>query len=189
MKEQNIYQLTGCAVMTALMCVLGPMSIPIGPIPVSLTNFAVLLAVYLLGMKGGTVSYVIYLLLGAMGLPVFSGFQGGLAKLAGPTGGFLLGFILTALIAGFVMERFYGHMVITMAGMMAAMLAAYFCCVVWFMIQMQCSVWYALTTCVFPFVLIDVIKILAVIGLGKTIRNAMARAELIFDLRNRTRCR
>lgn len=179
MKKQKVYQLTTCALMTALMCVLGPMSIQIGLIPISLTNFVIFLSVYLLGMRGGTISYLVYLLLGAVGLPVFSGYQGGLAKLAGPTGGFLIGFILTALIAGFVMERSRAHTVITIIGMMAAMLVAYFCCVVWFVIQMQCDIWYALTTCVFPFLLIDMVKILIVTVMGKTIRNALIKAGLL----------
>ena len=59
MKRNKIYQLTTYAMMTALMCVLGPMTIPIGPIPVSLTNFVIFLSVYLLGMKGGTISYLV----------------------------------------------------------------------------------------------------------------------------------
>ncbi len=178
MQKQKIYQLTTCALMTALMCILGPMSIPVGPIPVSLTNFAVFLSVYLLGMKDGTISYLVYLLLGAVGLPVFSGYQGGLAKFAGPTGGYLVGFILAALIAGFVMERFNAHTVITIFGMAAAMLAAYLVGTVWFVLQMQCEVWYALTTCVFPFLLLDVVKILIVSILGKAVRNALIRAGL-----------
>lgn len=178
MQKQKIYQLTTCALMTALMCILGPMSIPVGPIPVSLTNFVVFLSVYLLGMRDGTISYLVYLLLGVVGLPVFSGYQGGLAKFAGPTGGYLIGFILAALIAGFIMERFFAHTVIIILGMAGAMLAAYLFGTVWFVLQMQCEVWYALTTCVFPFLLIDMAKILIVAILGKAIRNALIRAGL-----------
>ncbi len=179
MKKQNIYKLSTCALMTALMCVLGPMSIPIGPIPVSLTNFTIFLAVYLLGMRDGTISYIVYLLLGAVGLPVFSGYQGGMAKIAGPTGGYLASFILTALIAGFIIERFHAHTIIMILGMIVAMLAAYLFGTAWFVLQMQCDIWYALTTCVLPFVLVDVVKILVVTALGKTIRNALAKADLL----------
>ncbi len=179
MKKQKIHQLTACALMTALLCILGPMSIPIGPIPVSLTNFVIFLAVYILGMKGGTISYILYLLLGTVGLPVFSGFQGGLAKLTGPTGGFLIGFIFSAVIAGFVMERSHLRTVPVIIGMIAAMAVAYSCCVIWFCFQMQCDVWYALTTCVFPFVIIDFIKIVIVTIIGKTIRSALKKAGLL----------
>ena len=81
------------AIMTAVMCVLGPLAIPIGPVPISLTTFMVALTVYIFGMKKGMVSYVIYLLLGLVGVPVFTYFTGGVGKVLGPTGGYLVGFI------------------------------------------------------------------------------------------------
>lgn len=177
--RSSIYQLTTCALMAALMCVLGPMSIPIGPIPVSFTNLVIYLAVYLLGMKGAAISYLIYLILGAVGLPVFSGYAGGLAKLAGPTGGYLIGFILMALICGFVMEKSHANAVITIIGMIAATFVAYFFGTVWFVLQMQCDVWYALTVCVFPFVPFDIIKIIIATVLGKLIRNALIKSNLL----------
>lgn len=71
------YRLALIGVMTAILCILGPLSIPLpfSPVPLSLTNFAILLAVFLLGWKWGTVSCGIYLLLGLVGVPVFSGFR------------------------------------------------------------------------------------------------------------------
>ena len=79
----SVRTLARCALMSALLCVLGPFSIPIGPVPVSLGTFAVSLCAMILGGPLGAVSVLVYLLLGAAGLPVFTGFQGGLAKLAG----------------------------------------------------------------------------------------------------------
>ena len=73
----SIRQMAIIALMTALTCILAPMSVPIGAVPISLTNFVVYLAVYLLGAKLGTVSYCIYLLIGLCGLPVFSAYSGG----------------------------------------------------------------------------------------------------------------
>ena len=95
-------QMVLIALMTAVTCVLGPLSIPLpfSPVPISLTNFAIFLAIFVLGMKSGTISFIIYLLLGAIGVPVFSSFRGGLQVLAGPTGGYLIGFIFLALIMG-----------------------------------------------------------------------------------------
>ena len=104
-KKSTVYQLTTCALMAALMCILGPNSVPIGPVPVSLTNLVIYLAVYLLGTKGSTISYIVYLFLGMVGLPVFSGYEGGFGKLAGPTGGYLIGFILMAIVCGIFMEK------------------------------------------------------------------------------------
>ena len=93
-------QMVLIALMTAVTCVLGPLSIPLpfSPVPISLTNFAIFLAIFVLGMKNGTISFIIYLLLGAVGVPVFSSFRGGFQVLAGPTGGYLIGFIFLALI-------------------------------------------------------------------------------------------
>ncbi len=177
--KSTIYRLTTCAIMTALMCILGPMSIPIGPVPVSFTNLVIYLAVCLLGTKGATISYLIYLLLGTVGLPVFSGYAGGLAKLAGPTGGYLIGFILMVLICGIVMKKSHGNTIITIIGMAVATAVAYLFGTVWFVLQMQCSVWYALTVCVFPFLLFDLIKIFVAVGLGKSIRLALFKAKLL----------
>ena len=75
--------MTSTALMTAVTCILGPLAIPIGPVPVSLTPLAVFLSVYILGTKRGTIAYLLYLLIGAVGVPVFSGFTGGVGKLAG----------------------------------------------------------------------------------------------------------
>ena len=97
MKQQTmkIQDLTLIALMAALTCILGPMSItlPFTPVPISFTNLVIYFSIMVIGMKRGTISYLVYLLIGAVGLPVFSGFSGGLAKLAGPTGGYLVGFI------------------------------------------------------------------------------------------------
>ena len=70
-------QLSGTALMTAVMCVLGPLSVPIGAVPISLTNLVICLAAWLLGARLGTLSVLVYLLLGAVGVPVFSGQAGG----------------------------------------------------------------------------------------------------------------
>ena len=80
-KSFTTFQMALIAVMAAITCILGPLSIPIpvSPVPISLTNLAIYLTVCLLGWKFGTISYLIYLLIGIAGLPVFSGFSSGLA--------------------------------------------------------------------------------------------------------------
>ena len=104
-QRSRTYAMAVTALMTAVTCIVAPLSIPIGPVPISLTNFAIYLSLYILGWKKGTVSYLLYLLLGLVGLPVFSGFSGGIAKLAGPTGGYIIGFIPMAIIAGIIIEK------------------------------------------------------------------------------------
>ena len=83
-RKTSTYAMVVTALMAAVTCILAPLSVPIGPVPISLTNFAIYLSLYLLDWKKGTLSYLIYLLLGLVGLPVFSGFTGGPSKLAGP---------------------------------------------------------------------------------------------------------
>ena len=89
----TVSQIAVIGVMTAATCVLAPLSLPIGPVPISLTNLVIYFSLYTLGTMKGTISYLVYLLLGLVGLPVFSGFTSGPGKLFGPTGGYLIGLL------------------------------------------------------------------------------------------------
>lgn len=179
MKKNQLYQMTTCAIMAALMCVLGPMSVPIGPVPVTLTNLVLYLSVFLLGTKGATVSYLVYLLLGAVGLPVFSGYQGGLAKLAGPTGGYLVGFILMTIIGGLFMQFSKVNPIITGLGMALGTAVTYLFGTIWFVNLMKCEFGYALGVCVFPFIPFDLGKIVIACVLGTAVRAALSKANLL----------
>ncbi len=181
MREQKLttYQLTVIALITAALCILGPLSIPIGAVPISLTNLLIYFAVYLLGTKLGTLSYMMYLLLGMAGLPVFSAYSGGLAKLAGPTGGYLIGFIPMAIIIGLFLEKSKGNRLVTAVGMVLGTSVAYLLGTIWFVFQMQCEVWYALTICVFPFLLGDGVKIAIAITVGPMLRHRLQQAGVL----------
>jgi biotin transport system substrate-specific component len=179
MKQNSLYSLTACALVAAVLCVLGPMSLPIGPVPISLTNLVLFVAVYLLGAKGAAVSTLVYLLLGAVGMPVFSGYEGGLGKLAGPTGGYLIGFVFLSLICGAVVERFYDRPLLCIAGMIAGDLTLFVFGTAWFVLEMKCQVWYALTVCVFPFLPFDLIKMVIAAFLGKGVRSALEKSGLL----------
>lgn len=173
------YTMTGIALMAALMCILGPMSIPIGVVPITLTNLAIYFSIYLLGSKYGTISYIIYLFLGIFGLPVFSGYTGGIAKLAGPTGGYLIGFIFMAFLSGFIIETCKYHRIISFIGLSIATLVAYFLGTVWFVIQADCTFAYALSICVIPFLLGDTIKVLVAVWICPFIRKQLAHNHLL----------
>ena len=97
-KDTQIKALTTTALMTAVLCVLGPMSLPIGPVPISLTNLALYFMVYIVGTRTSFFAYLLYMLLGLVGMPVFSGYAGGPQKLFGPTGGYIIGFLPMILI-------------------------------------------------------------------------------------------
>ena len=96
-----------CAVCAAITCVLAPLSIPLaGGVPISLATFAVMLAGVLLGGSLGALSQLIYVLLGAVGLPVFAGWTGGLGNVLGMTGGFIIGYIPCAWLTGLIYKKF-----------------------------------------------------------------------------------
>ena len=79
------------ALFAGITCVLAPLSVPIGPVPISLTNLVIYFSIFILGWRRATITYLVYLLIGMAGLPVFSGFESGVGKFAGPTGGYLVG--------------------------------------------------------------------------------------------------
>ena len=123
--KTNVREMALIAVMAAVTCVLGPLSVPIGVVPISFTNLAVYLAIYVLGCKRGTISYIVYLLIGLVGVPVFSSFTGGVGKLFGPTGGYLIGFIFMALICGWFIDKFDCKLVPSFVGMVLGTIVCY----------------------------------------------------------------
>lgn len=161
-------QMVLIALMTAVTCVLGPLSIPLpfSPVPISLTNFAIFLAIFVLGMKSGTISFIIYLLLGAVGVPVFSSFRGGFQVLAGPTGGYLIGFIFLALIMGFALDHFDRKLVPTIIGMIIGMAVCYAFGTVWLAKLLSLSFKEGLMMGVIPYLPGDATKIIiaAIVG-------------------------
>ncbi len=166
------------ALMAAVLCVIGPLAIPIGPVPLSLALVGVYLCAYILGYKKGTLAVAIYILIGTVGLPVFSGFAGGPAKLFGPTGGYIAGYILTALVCGLFVEKFeqwYLHV----AGMVLGLFLCYALGTAWFMFSMKVTLAEALATCVLPFILFDLIKIALALFLGASVKKALSLANLI----------
>ena len=147
------------AMFAALIAVCSIISIPIGEVPVTLQTFAVCLTAAMLGWKRGTLAVFIYILLGAIGVPVFAGMSGGIGILAGPTGGYIIGFILTSLIVGFAADR-RGRKALPLAiAMVAGVLACYVTGTIWFMVVTGMGLVESLMLCVVPFLLFDAAKI------------------------------
>ena len=178
MKTKNLVL---CALFAAITCVLAPISIPIGVVPVSLATFAVMLSGILLGAKWGTLSQLIYLILGAVGLPVFSSYSGGLSKLAGPTGGYLIGYLAFVFICGLGYHRFgkgktilkkYSVMIISM---IIGTVVLYAFGTIWFCLVTHTGFVAALATCVVPFLIGDGIKIAAVCIIAPQIEVALSK--------------
>lgn len=171
-------QLAVIGVMTAVTCVLAPFSLPIGPVPISLTNLAIYFSLYVLGTKFGCVSYLVYLLIGFIGVPVFSGFTSGPGKLLGPTGGYLIGFLPMAVIAGLLIDKFISRRVICLLGMVAGTIVAYAFGTIWLAYQAGMDWKAALMAGVIPFIPGDLGKMLLAMIAGPQIRRQLVRADL-----------
>ena len=177
--RSKTYEITMTALMAAVTCILAPLSIPIGPVPISFTNLAIYLSLYLLGWKRGTISYLIYLLIGLVGLPVFSGFTGGPAKLAGPTGGYIIGFLFSALVM-WAMEKLPGKKsIMQIVSMVVGLVVCYAFGTAWFMVVYgkangPVGLVTALGWCVFPFIIPDLIKIALAYVLSRKLRKYVA---------------
>ena len=179
MTDKNIRFLTGTALMTAALCVLGPMSLPIGPVPITLTNLTIYFFLYILGTKQSAAAYLVYLLVGMAGLPVFSGYSGGLQKLAGPTGGYLIGFIPMILMAGPVVERMWQNRVVCIAAMELSVWVAYLFGTAWLAVSLQRTFGEALAIGVIPFILVDFLKIAAAAVVGPELKYRLQRAGVV----------
>lgn len=176
-RKSRIYSMAVTAVMAAVTCVLAPLSIPIGPVPITFTNLAIYFAIYLLGWKLGSLSVVLYLLIGLCGAPVFSGFVGGMGKLLGPTGGYLIGFLPMAVIGGLAVDRFSSRW-LQCAGLAVGTLVCYVLGTAWFCYVANMAVLPALSLAVFPFLPGDLAKILLAAAIGPVIRRRLLRAGL-----------
>ncbi|MCI8484410.1 MAG: biotin transporter BioY [Lachnospiraceae bacterium] len=174
----TIRQIAIIGVMTAATCILAPFSIPIGPVPISLTNLVIYFALYLLGTKDAVISYLVYLLIGLVGVPVFSGFTSGPEKLFGPTGGYLIGFIPMAIIAGIFIDKFTSKRLLCLAGMILGTLVCYLCGTAWLAFQANLGFKAALFAGVIPFLPGDLIKMILAMVMGPQIRNQLQRANL-----------
>ena len=189
-KFLTVRNMTFIAVMAALVCVAGPWSIPMpGLVPITLASFAVYLAGGILGWKKGTVAVLIYVILGAVGVPVFSGGAGGFAKLFGVTGGYIFGYIPCALLSGLFADLFYkknsniknkflnwlSRAWSVPVGMILGTVALYALGTVWFIVARGVTLEVAMAGCVLPFLPGDVLKILLAALLTGRLKKAMWR--------------
>lgn len=163
------------ALVTAITCILAPLSIPLpfSPVPLSLTNLVLYISIFVLGWKSATVSYLVYLLLGTVGLPVFSGFAGGLGKLAGPTGGYLVGMIFLTILSGWIAERFSKKPVLIFIGMLLGSAVNYLFGTTWLCMQLHLSFAEGLMIGVVPYLFFDIAKMLIALFVGLTIQKRL----------------
>ena len=161
-------ELVLASLMTAATAVLAQIMLPIGPVPLNLAVLGAYLAGCLLEPAWALASMAAYLLLGAFGLPVFAGLSGGPAVLAGPTGGYIVGYLLIALFTALAAKR--GGTLLISAAMAAGLLACYALGTGWFMVVTGRGLAESLALCVLPFVIPDACKAAAALLLSRAVR-------------------
>ena len=158
--------LTRCALFAAGIALCAWLGIPLGHTVFTMQTFGVLLALGVLGGKRGTAAIACYLLMGAVGLPVFSGFRGGIAAILGPTGGYLWGFLVTGLL-------YRGLEVLgKLPAMVAGLLGCYACGTFWYMIYTGGGLLPVLAQTVLPYLIPDAIKITLALKISKRLKNS-----------------
>lgn len=166
-------EIAKAALLTAIIAVFSVITFKIGTVPITLSVFAVLFAAVAAGAKTGTAAVAVYILLGAVGLPVFSSFQGGISVLVGPTGGYIISYIFMALIVGIVSGK-SKKFAARFAACLVSLIVCYALGTLQFCIVMKQSVSYALAACVYPFVIFDIIKCAAAVFLGGKVKELTA---------------
>ncbi|MEG2182983.1 MAG: biotin transporter BioY, partial [Oscillospiraceae bacterium] len=155
----SVYKLAVTGMCAALICVLSVISIPIQPVPFTLSVFAIFLTGGLLSPKYAFCAALLYVLIGAVGLPVYSGFGAGPGILFGLTGGYLMSYPLMAAVVALSVKLFKGRSALSLSlGMIAALALCYLLGTAWFVFQSKMSVGQALALCVVPFILFDLLK-------------------------------
>ncbi len=177
-KKPVLRELILCGMFAALTAIMAQITIttPFSAVPVTLQTFAVFMSAILLGSRNSALSMLIYILLGAVGVPVFSGFRGGLSVLAGPAGGYLIGFPLSAYVTGRIIEMSVkpSIMKIVMA-MSAGMLCYYITGTTYMGIIMRLSPAKAITAGFITFLPFDIIKLFAAAFAGSQIKRILDR--------------
>lgn len=169
MKNNITRKIAYGALFTALIAVCSWIAVPVPSTNISFTlqTFAVVMAAALLGWKTGTAAVVCYILIGLCGAPVFSGFRGGVGVLAGATGGYIVGFVLTALAVG-LSRKFFGMKILPLAVSMAlGVMVCYAFGTAWFCIISEITFGKALTVCVLPYIPFDALKIAAAVFIAR----------------------
>ncbi len=172
---KHIINLTLRAAVAATICVIAPFALPAGAIPVTLASFIIFIVSACMELKFSIPAIFIYILLGAIGLPVFSGFSGGLQAVTGITGGYIIGYIPCALLIGLLCSKYGGKKYVFPLSMLAGTLICYVCGATWYILQTKCSLATAMATCVLPFVFGDIIKITAASVISIALKPRLAK--------------
>lgn len=169
----SIQDICSIALFAAVTCILAQISIPMPlGVPMTMQTFAVTLAAVVLGSKRGGLSILVYVLLGAIGLPVFAGFSGGFQNIIGATGGFIISFPIMAWLIGIGVEKRKQKGMFVLFLILGTVIN-YVIGVIMFCLIMQASVVTGITACVLPFIPTAIIKAVLAAILGLQIRDRL----------------
>lgn len=176
------YDMVYIGIFTVLIAVCSWISIP-AAVPFTLQTFGVFMAVEVLGGKRGTMAVLVYILMGAVGIPVFAGFQGGIGVIFNTTGGYIVGFLCSALIMWAAESLFGKKPLVRLLSMAAGLIACYALGTIWFMVVYgrttgAVGLMTVLGWCVIPFIIPDLVKIGLAYVISRKIRGVMARMGL-----------
>ena len=177
--KSSVFPMILTSLCAAIIAVLAQIIIPLPLIPITGQTLAIGLVVTILGLKHGTYAVLLYILLGAIGLPVFQSFTGGLGILFGPTGGYIIGFIPTALVIGFYLKKtrltFTHALVANILGMLVTLAFG----AVWLKYLAELSWTGALLSGVIPFLIVGVIKAILAAWVGVIVRQRLEQANIL----------
>jgi biotin transport system substrate-specific component len=174
----QIHMTVYASLLAALTAAGAYLAIPIGPVPIILQNLFIFLSGLLLGSKWGVASIGVYLLAGALGLPVFAGGVGGIGRFAGPTGGYLFGFLPAVYVIGWIAETSRKHAVSDILAMVCGSLIIYACGVTWLKMLTGMTLAKTLAVGMYPFILGDALKITAAVPIAKALRPVIYRDQV-----------
>lgn len=170
----SVRDMVYCAISAALITVCAWIAVPVLQISFTMQTFGIFFTLCLLGGRRGAVSVLLYLLLGAVGLPVFSAFQGGVGTLLGVTGGYIWGFLLSALLYLAVTALFGESTPVRVTAAVAGMLLCYGCGTAWYLMSYaQSGFWAVVSTCVLPYLVPDTVKIALAFYLAGRLKKAL----------------
>lgn len=180
-QKTKTHSLTFIGLLSALLCVLAPISapVPFSPVPISLATLAIYFCAIIGGAKRGTVSVIVYLLIGSIGVPVFAGWTAGFQKIAGPTGGYLLGYLFMAAIAGYFVDQFEEKIPLCLLGILAGTAVCYLFGTIWLAKLMGLSFGKAFLVGIVPYLPGDAIKIALSILCAFPLRKRLKAAGML----------
>lgn len=168
----NVKDLVKISISTSLISVVAPLSIPIGPIPITLQTLIISIIGILIGGKKGFIATTMYIGIGAIGIPVFAQYKSGLSVLISPTGGFIISFPIMVFIIGIVFEK-YKNKIILYIGVILANIINYVTGLCWFLYITNTGLVNGIKLIVIPFMLTTAIKVILTVEIGQILKNRL----------------